>query len=51
LSQSITSLANKVGLPGRRRAEQRESPEEYARAYGGSAIHFRTGGSIVRGPH
>jgi hypothetical protein len=59
LSQSITSLASKVGMMGRRRsAEQvspgaprrRESPEKYARAYG-SGVRFRNGGPVVRGPY
>jgi hypothetical protein len=40
LSQSITSLASKVGLLGRRRSAEQESPEEYARNYGGG-IHYR----------
>jgi hypothetical protein len=57
LSQSNTSLASKVGLLDRRRAEQRESPEEYAHAYGGSGYHSSrdyvrsSGGYLVRGPY
>jgi hypothetical protein len=51
LSQSVTSLASKVGLLGRRRSEQRESPEEYARAYGDSGVRIRSGGPVVRGPY
>lgn len=56
LSQSIASLASKVGSLGRRRAEQLETPQEYARNYGGgsnqgSSVHFRNGGGIIRGPY
>ena len=40
LSQSITSLASKVGMLGRRRSAEQESPEEYARRYGGG-IRYR----------
>ena len=56
LSQSITSLASKVGLLGRRRAEQRESsPEEYARKCGDGYHQPRnyvrnSGGYITKGP-
>jgi hypothetical protein len=56
LSQSITSLASKVGLLGRRRSEQLETPEEYARNYGDGYHSPRnyvrnTGGHILRGPY
>ena len=56
LSQSIASLASKVGLLGRRRAAEQESPEEYARAYGGSYHQPRdyvrnSGGYVIRGPY
>ena len=51
LSQSIASLASKVGLLGRRRSAEQESPEEYERNYGGG-IRFRNGGGyIVKGPY
>jgi hypothetical protein len=56
LSQSVTSLASKVGLLGRRQSEEqdssgrRESPEEYARAYC-SGVRMRNGGGIIRGPY
>lgn len=50
LSQSITSLASKVGLLGRRRSAEQESSEEYARNYG-SGIRYRNSGQIIGGPY
>jgi hypothetical protein len=54
LSQAVTQLKSNLHAQGRRSAEQgmerrRESPEEYARAYGG--VRYRSGGGVVRGPY
>jgi hypothetical protein len=49
LAQKAQRWRARLGCWGRR-AEQRESSEEYARAYG-IGVHFRNGGSIVRRPY
>jgi hypothetical protein len=54
LSQAVTQLKGKLHAQGRRSAEQerrRESPEDYARAYGDGGVRYRSGGSVVRGPY